>query len=209
MESTLPTDEELMLRVARHDDFDAFSTLVSRHEGAARTYAWRLTRAQEEAEDAVQEAFLRVWRRREKWRPTGTFRAFLYRVVNNIALDGFRRKKVRREVTVPDVSQGTADTDGGGATAVDGLAWRVATTADDSPDPRTRARDAEAARMLAAAIETLPDRQRAAILLFHQDDLSMRDAGESLGISQKAFESLLARARGALRTTLEEGGYER
>ncbi len=174
------SDDALMERTAAGDDA-AFETLAARHMRRAVTLAQRLTGNASDADEIAQDAFLRVWRHAERWE-TGRarFSTWLYRIVTNLAIDRKRKPE-----------------------------WQPLDTAvelpDDAPDAVERIAEKQTADRIEAALRRLPDRQRAAVVLFHQEGLSLRQAAEVLKISETAFESLLARGRQALRAALIAG----
>jgi RNA polymerase sigma-70 factor (ECF subfamily) len=176
--------DDLLMRRAGAGDGTAFARLVERHAGRARAMALRITGNAADADEALQEAFLRAWRKAPGWRAndehegTASFATWLGRVVVNLAID--RR---RRPAALPlDV-------------------------AGDPPDGRrsveSHLADRETAMAVAAAIDRLPDRQRAALLLCHFEGLSNADAAAALEIGVGALEALLVRARRGLRAMLE------
>jgi len=170
------SDEELMLRIAK-GDARAFRKLVPRYAVRAVGLARRITNNDADAEELVQEAFLRVWINAPRWRPQAAFRTWFYRIVFNLSLN--RR---RRTLSLPLEEAG------------------------DPPDPAVGAGErlerAERDRVLAAAIAALPDRQRAAIQLTYGEELSNAEAAAVLGTSVAGIESLLVRAKRALRESL-------
>ena len=174
------TDETLMALVAARDQ-RAFRALMDRHMGRTIGLAERVVGGNAEADDIGQEAFLRVWSHAQSFDPrTGRFTTWLYRIVLNLAID--RRRKPRHE-------------------QVDDAALAIA-----SADPQPVAQVMPASRTAAGrrAMAALPERQRAAIALFHMEGLSGREAAQAMEISEKAFESLLTRARSALRQEVEK-----
>ena len=167
-----------MLRVQDRDR-RAFRSLVERHLAAITAFAGRLLGNPADAEDVAQDVFLKVWNSAGKWQPTGAkFTTWLYRVAHNLCIDRLRR---RRE------------------TALD--------TIVEPEDPRPGAAEAiqrdEVARLMANALNTLPERQRGAIVLCHYQGLGNKEAATVLDISVEALESLLARGRRTLRQRLE------
>lgn len=168
-----------MARVANGDQV-AFEHLVDRHVDRAVRLAQRMLGSKADAEDMVQEVFLKVWRKAEQWRPgRAAFTTWLWRVVVNQCLD-FKRKPVG----VP----------------IDSVAEPV----DDSPDQEAMIAAAEQESEVAAALKTLPERQQAALALIYGAGASNAEAAESLGISIGAVEQLLVRARRSLRNQLME-----
>ncbi len=170
------SDEDLMQRVAKGDE-PAFRRLSGRYAGRALSLARRLTGNPADAEEVVQEALLRVWINAPRWRPLAAFRTWFYRVVLNLCLS--RR---RRAPFLPLAAAGDP--------------------VDASADPAARLEDDEAARLVAAAIAELPDRQRAAIVLTYYEGLSNAETAAVLETSISGVEALLVRAKRALRDKL-------
>src|SRR6478672_6074140 len=170
------SDEALMARVARGDE-RAFQLLSRRHLPAMLGLARRVLGNAAEAEDVAQEAFMRVWTHAPRWQPLAQFRTWLTRIVINLCLDRKRR-----------------------------VAWveleRAGEIVDQSPGVGDKAEDAERERMLAAAIEKLPARQRSAIALTYGDGMSNTQVAEILDTSVSAVETLLVRAKQNLRRAL-------
>lgn len=173
------SDDSLMARVQRQDPV-AFRRLVDRHVRSLHRVAYRMIGDAAEAEDLAQEALLRLWRDAQRWQAGGSGSgAWLTRVIVNLCLDRLRRRRFSSDDEVPE-------------------------RADDTP-LAPEAIDAERRRAATiAAIAALPDRQRAAIVLTYYEDMSNQMAAEAMEMNIKAFESLLLRARGALRTALCE-----
>jgi RNA polymerase sigma-70 factor (ECF subfamily) len=166
-----------MARVAA-GDADAFARLMERHVDGAFRIAVRILGARAEAEDAVQEAFLKLWSKAESWQPGGAkVSTWLWRVTVNLCLDARRRP-----------------------------AHAPLEDAAEPPDPAPRADDAIAAaqadRRVGAAVLALPDRPRAAIALVYGAGASNQTAAVALGVSIGALEQLLVRAKRSLRERL-------
>jgi len=166
-----------MALVAARDQ-RAFRMLMERHMARAIGLAERVV-GNADADDVAQEAFLRVWRRAGSYDPAaGRFTTWLYRIVLNLAIDGRRRQRhveIEQALEVPD----------------------------GAPGPVQLLMAEERGRWLAAAMAALPERQRAALALFHMEGLSAREAAQVMNVTEKAFESLLTRARSALRQRAE------
>lgn len=175
------TDDELMARVAG-GDAAAFDRLAARHMRRAVALAQRMTGNPSDADEIAQEAFLRVWQHAGRWDGgRATFTTWLYRIVMNLAID-----RGRRPGWSPLEEAGDPP--------------------DESPDALTRIAERQTAERVNRALAALPDRQRAAVVLFHQEGLSLRQAAEVLAMGESAFASLLARARSALKSALAAGG---
>lgn len=173
------SDEVLMAEVAAGSR-PAFDILARRHMRRSLGVAMRVVGNGSDAEEVVQDAFMQVWRHAVNWRgDEARFTTWLYRIVVNRALSSRRR---------PSVFAPIED-------AVDVV----------SPQPNAEA-ELEAKQMreqVDAAIAALPERQRVAIGLCVHGELTCAEAARVLEISVSAMESLLVRARRALRVSLE------
>ena len=158
---------------------------MGRHVKPSLAVARRILGNADDAEEVVQEAFLRVWGAAARWRPDSEarFSTWLYRIVVNLCLD--RR---RRPPSAPLEEAGETEDEG-----PDGLEQAV----------RTRSRD-----VMAEALRQLPARQRAAIAVYYFEDVSAPEAARILDVSLSALESLLVRARRTLRKTLADRGVD-
>src|SRR2546421_8665192 len=159
-----PPDHDLMARTAQGDG-RAFQILARRHGGRALGLARRMLGNEALAEEIVQDALLRVWTNAPRWRPEAAFRTWLYRIVVNLCLNATRR--------APDLPLEAADHAADSAPAADAQL-------------ETRERD----RSLAAAIEALPARQRAAIVLTYQEGFSNAEVAAVLDTSVSGVETL-------------------
>jgi RNA polymerase sigma-70 factor (ECF subfamily) len=174
-------DEELLALVGAGDR-KAYNILVERHGRRVLLMARRVTGNLADAEDVAQEAFLRVWQHAADWRDKGAkFTTWLYRVVMNLCLDRRRRAPMAPLEAAGD-------------------------PADERPTAEASVAARERERAVADALATLPDRQRAALVLSYYEGLSNAVAAEVLATSTAALESLLVRARRSLRAELENRG---
>jgi RNA polymerase sigma-70 factor (ECF subfamily) len=170
-------DAELVVR-AGQGDRAAAQALMARHLPKMLSLARRMLHDRGEAEDAVQEAFLKLWTHAVRWRPgRAKFETWLYRVTLNQCYDRLRRK--------PTLDLTAA-----------------AHVADPARGPLAELENAGLAAEVEAALAELPARQRAAILLCHYQERGNIEAAEILGLSVEACESLLARGRRTLRIKL-------
>ena len=171
--------EAVLLANAGRGDADAFRQLVNVHLGAMLGTARRMLGDAAEAEDVTQEAMLRLWRHAATLQlgPAG-LKPWLRRVVSNLAIDRIRSSRNTSVVAeVPDQ-----------------IARPMQSAGIEARDLSQRVQ---------SALSLLPERQKFALILFHFEGLSQIEVGESLGISDEAVESLLARARRALKVTLK------
>lgn len=181
-ESNADPDEALVARIAQGDQ-RAFAEIVRRHSGRLRALAVRFSGEPSEADDIVQDTFWSVWRTAASWKPGGPpFAAWLTRIAINRAIDVSRRKRIRRFFGLEE----TGD------------------VPDASASVETEAVLRGELAAVAADIRTLPERQRAAILLAADGERRNTDIAAALGVSEGAVEQLLVRARRTLRTRLAE-----
>lgn len=172
-------DDALMRRVAARDA-QAFEILARRHGERPYRIAWRMLGDGTEAQDVAQEAMLRLWQNAGSWRGGGPgVAAWLTRVCTNLCLDRLRQRRPLSAGNVPE-------------------------RADEAPLADALIAGDQAREAVIRALDTLPERQRAAIVLTYYEDLANADAADMLEMNIKAFESLLLRARRALRAMLVE-----
>ncbi len=163
---------------AGRGDRAAAARLIARHTPKLLTVARRMLASQAEAEDAVQEVFLRLWTHAGRWQPgKAKFETWLYRVMLNQCYDRLRRKPTAPLEAAEEV-------------------------ADDAAPPDAGLDEGVLGREIARALDALPERQKAAILLCHFQDCGNIEAAEIMGLSVEALESLLARGRRTLRSAL-------
>jgi RNA polymerase sigma-70 factor (ECF subfamily) len=170
------SDEALMARVARGDE-RAFQLLARRHVPAMLGIARRILGNAAEAEDVAQEALMRVWTHAPRWQPLALFRTWLTRVVVNLCLDRKRRAPWVELEAAGDI-------------------------VDPSPGATEKVETEERERMVAAAIDRLPARQRSAIMLTYGEGMSNAKVAEILETSVSAVETLLVRGKQNLRRAL-------
>ncbi len=177
----LGVDRELVRR-SRRGDPAALEELVLLTTGRAYRLALRIVGDRDEAEDVVQEAYVRVFRALPRFREEARFETWLHRIVVNAALNHLRKRgRFGEVVQVDDLDAQTPD--------------RGAERAED--------RDA-----LERALAALPPGQRTAVLLKDVYDLSCREIGEELGIEEGAVKVRLHRARKRLRALLDQGSVD-
>ncbi len=176
------TDESLALKTA-DGDTRAFREIVRRHGGRLRALALRFSGSSAEAEDIVQDTFLRYWRTAKRWQPGGPpLGAYLTRIAVNRSIDAERVRKVRRFFGLEEASE----------------------IADTQPLQDAQTEASRAVEAVARDITHLPPRQRAAILLAAEGDKSNADIAAAMELSEGAVEQLLVRARRTLRARLAE-----
>jgi RNA polymerase sigma-70 factor (ECF subfamily) len=185
------SDEALMARIGQGDT-SAYQTLVERHLGPCTGLATRVLFHGNDAEEVMQEAFLRLWRHAPSWKPEGAkFTTWFYRVIMNLCID-HQRKTNRRPKAAFTLGSGTDE--------ANELEERLA---DKAPGADELIARNETKTEVQRAIKALPERQKMAISLCYLQELSNREAADIMDINIKALESLLSRGRKRLATQLE------
>jgi len=185
-------DIGLMLRVRDLNDSTAFEDLVSRYRRRLLAVLFHWCGSRELAEDLCQEVFLRVFRSRQQYQPSGRFSTWLFTIAHRVASNGRRTLARRREVAVPGRHRTTSSVIG-----LDQLA--VASSGELPSRVVDRCERAEAVRQ---AVAGLHDRQRMAVLLAKFEHMSYEEIGIAMHLSVPAVKSLLVRARESLRQSL-------
>jgi RNA polymerase sigma-70 factor (ECF subfamily) len=174
-------DKALMERIARGNE-GAFRDLSNQYLGSIVTFATRLMKSQAEGEEIAQETFLRAWQNASKYEPKAKLSTWLHTIARNIAIDRFRKKSRSEEAFELDDERDEAPLSG--------------------RPSRLLAKKQEQEGVQQALAE-LPERQRSAILLCHEQGLTNPEIARILETSVEATESLLARARRRLRQIVE------
>ncbi len=168
----------------------ALSRLMERHATALFHFLFRLLANEDDANDMAQEAFVRVYRARDSYRPNQRFSTWLYTIAANLARNHFRWRSrhptVSLEASAGSTGQRLSDT-----------------LPDPAATPGQAAEAAERVVAVRAAVRALPDDLREALVLCEWEDLSMAEAAAVLDCTPKAIESRLYRARQLLRARLQ------
>lgn len=169
-------DEQLMQAVAG-GDLDAFNELVLRYQTLAWKAAHRYLGDAMEAEDVAQETFLKILETAPHYRPSGNFRTYLYRILTRLCIDRTRKMHPSNLDNLPEVP-------------------------DPSSGPTEILMEEERGAQVRAALDSLPQNQKAAMILRHYEGLSYAEIAHILGTSKKAVEGLISRARTSLQARL-------
>jgi RNA polymerase sigma-70 factor (ECF subfamily) len=174
---TPASDDTLVARVAAGDAL-ACRELAERHLGRIVSFGYRMLGNRDDAEDVAQEVFVRLWTHAARWQPGGArLSTWLHRVAFNLCRDHRARARERPLESAADPP-------------------------DPRPSPVMMLHERDIACHVGTALESLPERQRAAIALCHYQGLGNIEAAEVMEISVDALESLLARGRRGLRARL-------
>jgi RNA polymerase sigma-70 factor, ECF subfamily len=189
----------------------AFERLAEPLRRELKVHCYRMLGSVHEAEDLVQETYLRAWRSYEGFDASGSFRAWLYRIATNACLNALESRESAQRL-LPDQLASAARQMPAGGPATD-VAWLepypdsdLTGIADAAPNPEARYSSREAAQLaFVAAVQQLPPRQRAALLLCDVLGWSAAEAAALLGSSTASINSALQRSRETLARRYPEG----
>ncbi len=184
--AALERDAELMLRV-REGDETSFALLLARHRGPVVHFLYRMVQNQPVSEELAQEVFLRVYRSRATYEPTAKFTTWLFRIATHLALNWIRdgKHEKRQESLDQDLLEGVErQVVDRGRTIEQELLYEVKL------------------QEVRKAIEALPEKQRAAVLMHKYQELEYSQIARALACSESAVKSLLFRAYETLRARL-------
>ncbi len=185
-EWALDYDTALMLK-ACSGDRSSFDVLLERHRLAVVNHLYRLVRSRHIAEELAQDVFLRVYRSRNKYQPDAKFTTWLFRITTNVALNW--RRDTRRENGQLRLDEELPNT-------------RKLELSDHAPRADECLLAEHRASQIRAAIESLPGKQLAAVLMHKYEGMDYGQIAEALGCSIPALKSLLFRAYQTLRRKL-------
>jgi RNA polymerase sigma-70 factor (ECF subfamily) len=175
------SDETLLKRLAAGEE-RAAKLLLARHLPRVLALAQRMLGARSEAEDVAQEVFLRIWKEAARWQPgRAKFSTWVHKVTSNLCID---RLRMRKAAPLEE----------------------VALIADPAPGAESRVAEKEQSARVAAALQSLPERQRLALILVHYQELGNRETAEIMNCTVEAVEALLTRARKGLKEMLLKDG---
>ena len=186
------SDVQLMLDVKAGDE-QSFELLLQRYRTPLVNFLYRMVRVREEAEDLAQEVFLRVYRARQDYVPSAKFTTWLFRIATNLALNSVRDHRHQRMEVSLDAPV-TVDAEDGDEKVLD--------VAEKNPNIEQHLVEEARKNMIRHAIDKLPSKQRAAVLLHKYQELDYGDIARILECSESALKSLLFRAYETLRVEL-------
>ena len=187
-----PVDEKELIDRLRAGDGAAYEELVRAHGGRMLAVARRMLRTDEDARDAVQEAFLSAFKSIDGFEGSSRVSTWLHRIVVNAALMKLRTKRRKPEQSIEDLLPAFLED---GHMAAPASPWR-----EVGPDP---VEQREVSQLVRDSIEKLPEAYRNVLLLRDIEDLDTEETARIMGISPGAVKTRLHRARQALRGLLE------
>ena len=181
----MPHTDAAAVALAREGDSDAFRSLVDRHSRAVYRLAHRMTGSPQDAEDVVQETFLKAYRQLGRFESRANFSTWLHRIAVNCSIDLIRSRRARYDHASTDdlnpMEQPEADV----------------------PNPERLAASEQIERKVAAAMTELSPLERAAFTLRHYEGRSIAEIGRTLGLGTSATKHSVFRAVRKLRAALE------
>lgn len=191
------SDVRLMLDVKAGDDA-SFELLLRKYRTPLVHYLGRMVGDSATAEDLTQEVFLRIYRARSRYSPSAKFTTWIFRIATNLALNARRDGRYRQlEVSIQQASHSEEGD------------RRMLEIPDGQPGAEQRLLARDRAALIRRAVEELPEKQRAAVLLHKYEELDYDQIAGILGCSESALKSLLFRAYETLRVKLAplHGGH--
>ena len=189
-------DDTRLIGEAQAGDRTAFETLVQRHDRSVLRLALRILGSEEEAKDAYQETFLRLYRTLGDFRHECSVATWVLRIASNVCMDRLRRRAARREEPASVV-----EFEGGPRSRVD-------ESPDERPDhdPERALARREIRRRLEDALGDLAPRERLVFEMRHYEGLRLRQIGEMIGTTEDTVKNCLFRAHHHLREALADLG---
>src|SRR5215469_13151453 len=179
----------LLVNQARQGDVQAYEKLVKQYDRQVFRIAQHITQNREDAEDVVQDAFLKAYEKLDQFQGNSKFYTWLVRIAVNESLMRLRKRRTGKMVSIDE----DIDTDEGSVPR---------DLADWAPDPEQNYTQSELAEILRKTIRGLPPGFRVVFVLRDVDGLSTEETAETLGLSVPAVKSRLLRARLQLRERL-------
>lgn len=193
-----PPDEKALLDRLRRGEEAAFTELVRSQGGRMLAVARRMLRSDEDASDAVQEAFASAFRGLDRFAGDARLSTWLHRIVVNACLMKLRTRRRRPEEPIEELLPGFLED---GHHAAPAAPWRA--------DADASLEDEETRALVRSAIDRLPDDYRTVLVLRDIEDLDTGETARALGLTTSAVKTRLHRARQALRTLLDPHFQER
>jgi RNA polymerase sigma-70 factor (ECF subfamily) len=178
------TEEAVLIEAAKAGDQEAFRHIVERYQGAVYNLAYRMLGDPEEAEDAAQEIFVRLYRQLGRYDPERKFSTWTLAIATNYCIDQLRRRRMQL-VPLENI-----------------IPWARARDAGPEGEALSRESRDEVQRLL----KQLPEKYRAPLVLRYWEDLSCAEIAEILGVPEGTIKTQIHRARKQLGKMLERGG---
>lgn len=178
------SDADLVKRCLRGDNC-AYDTLVKRYQKQVYSLCYRMVGDADDAADVTQDCFVKAYNALGSFRQDAKFLTWMFGIANNACIDLSRRRKTRR------------------AASLDEMEEEIGYLPSSDPTPHSEVMRAEDERLLMDAVMHLPENYRAPLVMFHLNDMSIRDISTALGKPEGTIKSNLHTAREMLRQRLE------
>ena len=185
----VPSEDRSLIERCKRGDVGAFNDLVRLYEKQVYNFAYRLTSNYDDANDIAQEAFLRAFNAIGSFRGDASFSTWLFRITTNVFLDDRKKARAHPHTSLDEYMELDESS----------VARQVEDTA---PGPQQLTEEAERTKLLGQAITSLPDYQRAMVVLYHSQQKSYEEIAEMMDLPIGTVKSRLNRARLALKEKL-------
>jgi RNA polymerase sigma-70 factor (ECF subfamily) len=180
-----------LIEATKKGDEQAFAEIVNRYRSPITNYLYRFLNDYEEAVDLAQETFVRVYFAIERYHTDYAFSTYIYRIATNLAISELRKRKRRRLISLTGLFQSDEDE------------TKEFQPPDSKPLPDADLLDGEQSRTIAKAIETLPEKYRAPIVLRDVEGKTYEEIAQILELGLGTTKSRISRARGLLKEKLK------
>ena len=187
-----PSIEARLVRLAKSGDRGAFADLVELYKDKIYHLAYRMLGNRQEAEDVVQETFLRVFRSLDRYDESLKFSTWIYRIGTNLAIDRLRRRRAAYSLDAETAS----------ASDSDGQDWHGLLASEDM-SPEGHVLLSETQRRIRDAIRSLPEKYKSVVILKYLHDMSLQEIGDVLNMPVTTVKTRVHRGREFLRRRLE------
>lgn len=174
------------MKLITRGDRNAFSKVVNLYMLDMHRFAYSILGDQFKSEDIVQETCLRLWNKADTWNPSGNLKSWLLRIVHNLCMDELRKQKNETPLDITNFI-----------------------IPDTSPSPIQVYSNKQQSHIMNRLLFSLPQRQRIALILVYYHGYKNKEAAQIMDISIEAIESLLARGRKKLKTSLHNKNFDR
>jgi RNA polymerase sigma-70 factor (ECF subfamily) len=183
------TEEKALIERCKTGDLAAFNELVKKYEKQVYNFAYRLTGNYDDANDIAQDAFLRVYNAIGGFRGDASFTTWLFRITTNVFLDERKRARAHPHSSLDEYMELEESS----------VARQIE---DPSPTPQVLTEEKERGQILESAIRSLPEYQRAMVVLYHTQQKSYEEIAEIMNLPIGTVKSRLNRARLSLKEKL-------
>lgn len=192
-------DEALIKKYREEGDISVFTTLVKRYQSRVFSIAFRLLNNSEEAEEIVQDTFVRVHQNLDKFRADAVFASWLFRITHNLCMDALRQRLRKKSSSVVSFDpQSTVAEDEGHK----GLSTPMTQIADETPNPSQSLDMSEQTNMVEKSLNELPEAQKMVLILHDLQGFSYVEVAEIVGTSVGTVRSRLHYGRLKLKELL-------